>query len=142
MTAVKGGSDGDACLAWMQQLKPEVNIYPLTPRIMKILFSAKGRDWDSELDPRFGRAQGFLLYDDQQDQLQWYANEENKNAAHGAGIQAAQRAAGLGANFLITGHVGPKADATLKSSAIQVFPVEENCTIREAYNNFLADKKK
>ncbi|HKL38193.1 MAG TPA: NifB/NifX family molybdenum-iron cluster-binding protein [Bacteroidales bacterium] len=108
---------------------------------MKILFSAKGKDWDSELDPRFGRAQGFLLYDDEQDQLQWYGNEENKDAAHGAGIQAAQRAASLRSDFLITGHVGPKADSTLKSSGIQVFPVEEKCTIREAYNHFLADRK-
>lgn len=109
---------------------------------MKILFSAKGKEWDSELDPRFGRAQGFLLYDDEQNELQWYGNEENKDAAHGAGIQAAQRAADLGASFLITGHVGPKADSTLKSSGIQVFPVEEKSTIKEAYNRFLAEKKK
>lgn len=105
---------------------------------MKILFSAKGKDWDSELDPRFGRAQGFLLYDDQTDRLSWYDNEKNKNAAHGAGIQAAQLAADLEAEVLITGHVGPKAEATLKSSGIKEYPVEKTpCTIREAYKQYL-----
>jgi|SRR6056297_1735436 len=104
---------------------------------MKILFSAKGKEWDSQLDPRFGRAQGFLLYDTDQDQLNWHSNEENMNAGHGAGIQAAQNAANLKAEVLITGHVGPKADSTLKSSGIKIFTAETPCTIREAYQKYL-----
>jgi len=104
---------------------------------MKILFSAKGKEWDSELDPRFGRAQGFLLYNTESNQLSWQSNEENKNAGHGAGIQAAQNAADLKAELLITGHVGPKADSTLKSSGIQVFAAETPCTVKEAYQQYL-----
>ena len=108
---------------------------------MKILFSSKGKDWDSELDPRFGRAQGFLLFDSEQDQIKWYSNERNKEQAHGAGIQAAQQAAEMKADILITGHVGPKADATLKSSGITVFPIDHECTIREAYEKYKAAYK-
>jgi len=104
---------------------------------MNIIFSAKGKDWDSELDPRFGRAQGFLLYNTDNDQLSWHSNEENKNAGHGAGIQAAQKAADLKAEWVITGHVGPKADSTLKSSGIKVFTAEAPCKVREAYQKYL-----
>ncbi len=108
---------------------------------MKIIFSAKGREWDSQLDPRFGRAQGFLLYDTDNDQLTWHSNEENIHAAHGAGIQAAQNAADLKAEVLITGHVGPKADSTLKSSGIEVFDAQTPCTIKEAYEQYRSSQQ-
>ena len=103
---------------------------------MKILFTSKGRDWDSMLDQHFGRAEGFLLYDTDNDQINWYSNADNKSQAHGAGIQAAKKAADLKADILITGHVGPKADATLKSSGIKVFPIDTECTVREAYEKY------
>ena len=32
---------------------------------MKIAFTTKGKDWNSEMDPRFGRTQFFLIYDDE-----------------------------------------------------------------------------
>ncbi len=105
---------------------------------MKIMFTARGKGWDAQLDPKFGRAEGFLLYDNEQDQLTWHSNEENKNAAHGAGIQAGQLASDLKAEVVITGHVGPKADSTLKGSGIKVFPVETPCTIREAYEQYIS----
>jgi len=57
---------------------------------MNILFSSKGETWDAELDPKFGRATGFLLYNSDKDELTYYSNEKNKNLDHGAGIQAGQ----------------------------------------------------
>ena len=32
---------------------------------MKIAFTAKGTDWDAEIDPRFGRTQYIIIYDDE-----------------------------------------------------------------------------
>ncbi|MFP4620145.1 MAG: NifB/NifX family molybdenum-iron cluster-binding protein [Bacteroidales bacterium] len=104
---------------------------------MKILFTAKGEEWDSQLDPHFGRATGFLLYDTASNEKLWISNEENIQAAHGAGIQAAQNAADMGANVLITGRVGPKAKSTLDNTGIQIFTVNTPCTLKEAYNRFL-----
>ncbi len=101
---------------------------------MKILFTTKGKEWSAELDPRFGRASGFLLYNNTSGETTWYDNE-NVNASHGAGINAAQKAANLKTDVLITGHVGPKAKATLEAAGIKIFTVEkEPCTLKEALN--------
>lgn len=32
---------------------------------MKIAFTSKGTQWESEMDPRFGRASFFILYDEE-----------------------------------------------------------------------------
>ena len=36
---------------------------------MKIAFTAKGTDWDSMIDPRFGRTEFILIYDDEKDEF-------------------------------------------------------------------------
>ena len=107
---------------------------------MKILFTAKGDSWDSALDPKFGRATGFLVYDSEKDTLEHISNDQNKNLDHGAGIQAGQQAAKAGAEVVITGHVGPKAKSTLEAAGINIFTVTEGVTIREAYEQFLEQK--
>jgi predicted Fe-Mo cluster-binding NifX family protein len=107
---------------------------------MKLLFTAKGEDWDSQLDPRFGRATGYILVDTSHNEKSWISNEENTRLAHGAGIQAAQKASGMGAEVIITGKVGPKAKSTLENAGIRIFTVETPCTVEEAYNQYM-DKK-
>jgi len=108
---------------------------------MKLLFSAKGGEWDSQLDPRFGRAKGFVLYDTTKNEKSWISNQENVNASHGAGVQAAQNVANLKTKVLITGNMGPKAKATLENTGIQIFTVDTPCTIREAYSRYMDDHK-
>jgi predicted Fe-Mo cluster-binding NifX family protein len=99
---------------------------------MKILFTAKGKEWGSDLDPRFGRASGFLLYDTTTEETKWFENE-NVNASHGAGTNAAQKAAQLKTEVLITGHVGPKAKSALEAAGIKIFTVDkEPCKLKEA----------
>ena len=34
---------------------------------MKIIFTTKGTEWDSAMDPRFGRTEFFLIYDEDKD---------------------------------------------------------------------------
>ncbi len=36
---------------------------------MKIAFTTKGKDWDSLMDPRFGRTEYFLIYDDETEEI-------------------------------------------------------------------------
>ena len=106
---------------------------------MIILFSSCGKDWNALLDERFGRAAGFVLYNQEEDTLSWHSNEENLNASHGAGTQAAQFAINSGASILITGHVGPKAFDVLKLSDIDVL-LSSEAPLKEVYEAFKKGK--
>lgn len=64
---------------------------------MKVAVTAQGPDLDSLIDPRFGRAQYFLLVDTDTGKFTTHDNVQNLNAPQGAGIQAAQTVAQLGA---------------------------------------------
>ena len=88
---------------------------------MKIAFSTSGQDLAAELDPRFGRARNFLIYDTETQSFVIIDNEQNLNAAQGAGIQAGQTIVKSGATALVTGHVGPKAYKVLAAAGIEVY---------------------
>ena len=104
---------------------------------MKIAISAKGKDLDSKLDARFGRAVGFVIYDTDKSSFSVLDNVQNLEAAQGAGIQAAQSIVDQGVETLITGHCGPKAFKVLKSAGVKIYVSAEG-TVRMAigkYNN-------
>jgi predicted Fe-Mo cluster-binding NifX family protein len=88
---------------------------------MKVIVTAQGPGMDSLVDPRFGRATYFVLIDMQTGEHAAHDNVQNLNAAQGAGIQAAQSVARLGAEAVVTGHVGPKAFATLGAAGIAIY---------------------
>jgi predicted Fe-Mo cluster-binding NifX family protein len=102
---------------------------------MKIVVTSQGTNLDSPLDPRFGRAKHFLLVDTETMQTTVHDNAQNVNAPQGAGIQAAQAVYNLGAGAVVTGHVGPKAFATLHAAGIAVY-VGSSGTVREAVEQF------
>ncbi len=104
---------------------------------MKLIFTTSGENVDSPLDPSFGRARNFLLYDLQTDAIEIISNQQNLNAAQGAGIQAAQTIAKAGAKALITGHCGPKAFRVLEAAAIKVFNTDA-ATVAEALARYRA----
>lgn len=87
---------------------------------MKVAITAQGPNLDSPVDPRFGRARYFLLFDTETGQFTVHDNVQNLNAPQGAGIQAAQAVVEIGAEALLTGHVGPKAFATLKAGKVAI----------------------
>jgi predicted Fe-Mo cluster-binding NifX family protein len=107
---------------------------------MKTLFAAKGTDWNAEPDNRFGRAQFFLVYDEEKKELTWHSNEENVNAGHGAGIQAAQKAINLGAEVIISAELGPKAMQAISHGNCKLYKVDSSKTIKELYDNYKAGK--
>jgi predicted Fe-Mo cluster-binding NifX family protein len=88
---------------------------------MKIVITAQEPSLESPLDPRFGRARYFIVFDTETEQWEAKENEQNLQAAQGAGIQAAQQVAALGANAVITGHTGPKAFRVLSAAEIPVY---------------------
>jgi len=88
---------------------------------MKIAISVRGDLLESDLDPSFGRAPKFLLFDNETHAFTVYDNTTNVNAAQGAGIQAAEAVIRLGATAVITDQAGPKAFKALNTGGVRIF---------------------
>lgn len=106
---------------------------------MKVALTSSGRDLSAPLDPRFGRAAGFLVVDTKTGETVYEPNDQNLNAAQGAGIQAAQNVTATGAKAVITGHCGPKAFRILSASNIAVYNTDA-ATVQEALDLLKAGK--
>jgi predicted Fe-Mo cluster-binding NifX family protein len=104
---------------------------------MKLAISSSGTTLDDAVDPRFGRAANFLVYDTESEELQVVENRQNLNAPQGAGIQAGQLVAGTGAGAVLTGNCGPKAFQVLGQAGITVF-VKVQGTVRQAIEDWKA----
>lgn len=108
---------------------------------MKIAITAHGEDQYSEVDSRFGRADYFIVYDQETATWDSLANTQNLEASHGAGIQAGQALAKTGAKVLITGHVGPKAFKVLDAEKITMYSIGDiTGTVEDALAAFLSGK--
>jgi predicted Fe-Mo cluster-binding NifX family protein len=87
---------------------------------MKIMVSASGPELEAQVDPRFGRAPYFLLINPETMEFEMLSNQQNLQAAHGAGIQSAALVARHRPTVVITGKCGPKAFKTLAAAGIPV----------------------
>lgn len=104
---------------------------------MKIAFTTKGTDWDSEMDPRFGRTEFILVYDDEKDEFTSFDNREIENEAHGAGPKTSQQLFEMGAQVLITGNgPGGNAATVLEKAGVKVFIGAGEMKIKEAYKAY------
>jgi predicted Fe-Mo cluster-binding NifX family protein len=116
---------------------------------MKIVFTSYGTKWDSEIDPRFGRASYLLVYDTEKDQLTDIDNTAIEEEAHGAGTKTSALVSEINPDVIITGN-GPGGNAAmvLAETQVAIFTGAENMTIKEAYdawkqhrlNEFVMDK--
>ncbi len=104
---------------------------------MKLAFTSTGENLESLLDPSFGRAKNFLVYDLQTQEFNIISNQQNLAAAQGAGIQAAQTIVAADIAALITGHCGPKAFRVLEAVGIKVFNTNAP-TVADALKRYLA----
>ena len=102
---------------------------------MKIAVTAQGNGLEASIDPRFGRAAQFVVYDVDTGAIETVDNTQNLQAAQGAGIQAAQNVANLGVECVLTGHCGPKAFRVLQTAGIGVI-VGVDGTVGEAVERF------
>ena len=87
---------------------------------MKVVVTSSGQELTSPIDPRFGRCAFFMLVDTDSMDAVPYPND-SRQAAGGAGIQAGQFAASLGAEAVLTGNVGPNAARVLDAAGIKVY---------------------
>jgi len=101
---------------------------------MKICISASAKNLDAIIDPRFGRAQGFLLVDTETMAYE-YIDNQAITARGGAGTQAAQLIADKGAQAVLTGNVGPNAFHALSAAGIPIY-VGLTGSAREAIEKF------
>lgn len=87
---------------------------------MKVAISAKGNELSSQVDPRFGRAVYFIVYDTEDSSFEAVSNGDNAVAAQGAGVQAAQSVVNRGVDWVISGNMGPKAFTALKAAGVKI----------------------
>ena len=86
---------------------------------MKICVSASSGNLDANVDSRFGRCPYFVIVDSETMEFNAISNDST-NAAHGAGIQAAQTVVNMGAKVVITGNVGPNAFNVLSATGLKI----------------------
>ncbi len=106
---------------------------------MKIAVSAMGTTEQETIDPRFGRARGFIIADTITGTVRYSDNGDNIALAQGAGIQTAQFMADEQVDVVVSGHFGPKAANVLERAGIRMLTVAENYTVRQAIDEAAQD---
>ena len=101
-----------------------------------VAISSEGPGLDDPVDPRFGRAGGFVIIDTDSMESRYLDNGSAQVAPKGAGYQAAKRVADAGAQVVLSGYVGPKAFEALQSAGIRVGQECDKMTVREAVEKF------
>lgn len=104
---------------------------------MKIAITSTGRDIDSLVDERFGRARFFVIVDPETGEYEAVDNLVNMDALQGAGVQASQEIVSRGVQWLLTGHVGPKAFQALNAAGVSI-GTGASGTVKEAIDRFKA----
>jgi predicted Fe-Mo cluster-binding NifX family protein len=108
---------------------------------MKIAFTATGEGWDALIDPRFGRTDYILIYDEEKDELVSIDNREIMDVAHGAGPKTAQKIHELDPQVLITGNgPGGNAASILKQMQLKIYIKASGMSVRDAYRSFKNNK--
>jgi predicted Fe-Mo cluster-binding NifX family protein len=102
---------------------------------MRIAITSTGPSLDSDLDPRFGRAQHILIVDQDGALIEAVDNSQRVNALSGAGIQTGKLLADKKVDVLLTGNCGPNAFKALQAAGIKV-AVEQCGTVKEALERF------
>jgi len=107
---------------------------------MKIAVTAKGNNLDSEVDPRFGRCNYFILVDTDSMEFEAVSNQEAQTMG-GAGVRAAQVVVDKGVEAVLTGNCGPNAFQTLKAAGIKVYAGAQG-TVKNAVEQYIEGELK
>ena len=87
---------------------------------MKLAITSTGKELDSNLDPRFGRASYFIMVDPKTMAFEAVENSQYRNLPQEAGIQAGKIIVDNQVDVLVTGHCGPKAFKVLQKAGVKV----------------------
>ena len=88
--------------------------------IVNVAITSEGKELDSKVDPRFGRAAYFIIVDPETMAFEVVENSQNLNLPQGAGIQAGKTIVDQKVDVLLTGNCGPKAFQVLQSGGVKV----------------------
>jgi predicted DNA-binding protein (UPF0251 family)/predicted Fe-Mo cluster-binding NifX family protein len=102
----------------------------------KIAVSSEGSDLDGPVDPRFGRAAGFIIVDPDTMTSEYVDNAASQGMAQGAGIQTAELMTRHGVGVVLTGYVGPKAFQALSAAGIKIGQNLEDLSVRQAVEKY------
>ena len=105
---------------------------------MKIAITSSGESLDSQVDPRFGRAAYFVIGDPETMDFSPIANA-NVTVGGGAGISSAKVVIDAGAEVVLTGNCGPKAESALIGGGVKLYTGVTG-TVAEAIELFKAGK--
>jgi predicted Fe-Mo cluster-binding NifX family protein len=96
---------------------------------MKIAVAATGGSLDAQVAEQFGRCRFFLIVDSESDRFEAFSNPAS-GMAGGAGPAAAQEMARRGAQVVLAGKFGPRAQQALQAAGIRC--VESSGKVRDA----------
>ncbi len=102
---------------------------------MKLAITTTGHDLAAPLNPSFGRAAAFVIYETNDQSFTHLRNTQQLDAVQGAGIQAASHLVGVGVEAVISGHCGPKAMKIFKKTGIKVY-LTSAPTVQQAISAF------
>ena len=88
---------------------------------MKIVITSQGKTLEDQLDPRFGRCKYLLIYDTKTGIYEVKDNTQNQDLNFGAGIKVGRLLIKKDADCVVTGKIGPKAFALLRSAGIKIY---------------------
>ena len=111
--------------------------------IMSIVaISAEGPSTDDAVDPRYGRAGGFVLAAFPHGDLSLAPSISGKIifTQTGAGIATTEHLADAGVSVVISGYVGPKAFEALQTAGITVIQDMDGMTVGQALEKYRAGK--
>lgn len=102
---------------------------------MKIIITASSDNIEGPFNPRFGRADYFMLYDS--DTQEWMAFQNPAaDARGGAGPQAVQFINGKNPEIVISGRYGPSAFTALEAAGIKAY-IASDGTVSDVLGQFL-----
>ena len=104
--------------------------------MQKVAVSSEGPSLDDMVDPRFGRAGGFVIVNPETMETSYLDNGASQTMAQGAGIETAERMSAAGVTVVLSGYVGPKAFEALKAAGIKVCQDLDGMTVREAVEKY------
>ena len=104
---------------------------------MKVVISATGKDIESNIDARFGRAPFFLIVDTNTNEEKVMANTSRERES-GVGVTVGNIVAREGVDAVITSDIGPIAFETFEQCGIKIY--QANGKIKDAIQQFVKGK--
>ncbi|MFH1195831.1 MAG: NifB/NifX family molybdenum-iron cluster-binding protein [bacterium] len=105
---------------------------------MKIAVTSTGGSMDALVSEQFGRCQYFLIVDSETMKFEAVSNL-GEQLQSGAGPKAAEIIINKGAEVLLTGRVGDKAEETLKKGGVKIIDGFKGAVkVKDAVNDYLS----